>query len=73
MTVQEYYIAYIDLDLYEIIEYRKNLKKFFALEIKKNKLLRKDYERILEELERITIQINELENKKSEILNLNGY
>jgi hypothetical protein len=73
MTVQEYYIAYIDLDLYEIIEYSKNLKKFLALEIKKNKLLRKDYERILEELERITIQINELENKKSEILNLNGY
>ena len=50
MTVQEYHIAYIDVDLYEAIEYRKNLKKFFSLQIKKNKLLGKDYERFLEEL-----------------------
>ena len=71
MTLEEYYIAHIDLDLYEIIEYRKNLKKFLLLEIKKNKLLPIHYKKILEELERIAIQVNQLENKKSEILKLN--
>ena len=71
MTVQEYHIAYIDVDLYEAIEYRKNLKKFFSLQIKKNKLLGKDYERFLEELERVTLQIHELENQKSQNLNSN--
>jgi hypothetical protein len=71
MTVEEYHIAYIELDLYEITKYRKNLKQFFLLEIKKNKLLPIQYRRILEELERIAIQIHELENKKSEILKLN--
>ena len=71
MTVQEYHIAYIDVALDEAIEYRKNLKKFFSLQIKKNKLLGKDYERFLEELERVTLQIHELENQKSQILNSN--
>jgi hypothetical protein len=71
MTVEEYHIAHIELDLYEITKYRKNLKQFFLIEIKKNKLLPIQYRRILEELERIAIQIHELENKKSEILKLN--
>jgi hypothetical protein len=71
MNVEEYYISYIDLDLYEITKYQKNLKNFFILEIKNNKISTKEYKAILEELERIAIQIHELENKKSEILKFN--
>jgi hypothetical protein len=71
MNVEEYYISYIDLDLYEVNEYRVNLKNFFIIEIKKNVLLPIQFKRILEELERIAIQVHELENKKSIILKLN--
>jgi hypothetical protein len=71
MNVEEYYISYIDLDLYEANQYRINLKKFFILEIKKNKISTTQYKVILEELERVAIQVHELEKRKSEILKLN--
>ena len=71
--MQEYHIASIDLELYELTNYRKNLKRFALFEIRKTNMFAKKFYRILEEVERITIEIYELENRKSEILNLNKY
>lgn len=68
MTSLEYQLAFIDLELYELINYRKNLKKFTLFEIRKNNVFAKKYYRILEEVDRVTIEIYELENKKSKIL-----
>jgi hypothetical protein len=73
MTRQEYQIASLELEIYELTTYRSNLKKFLLLEIRKNKILAKKYNKILDEVERITIEIYELENKKSQILSLNSY
>lgn len=73
MNRQEYHIAIIDLEIYELTTYRKNLKRFALFEIRKNNLFAKKFYKILDEVDRITIEIHELENKKSEILNLNKY
>ena len=73
MTRQEYQIASLELEIYELTTYRSNLKTFLLLEIRKNKILAKKYNKILDEVERITIEIYELENKKSQILSLNSY
>lgn len=73
MNRQEYHIAIIDLEIYELTTYRKNLKRFTLFEIRKNNLFAKKFYKILDEVDRITIEIHELENRKSEILNLNKY
>jgi hypothetical protein len=73
MTKKEYHIASIELEIYELTTYRKNLKKFVLLELRNGKMLARNFNRILDELDRITIEIYELEKKKSEIFNLNYY
>ena len=73
MTRKEYHITSIELEIYELTTYRKNLKKFVLLELRNGKMLARKFNRILDELDRITIEIYELENKKSEIYNLNHY
>jgi hypothetical protein len=73
MTKKEYHIASIELEIYELTTYRKNLKKFVLLELRNGKMLAKNFNRILDELDRITIEIYELEKKKSKIFNLNYY
>jgi hypothetical protein len=72
MTPQDYLISSIDLELYDLKNYRTNLKRFALFEIRKNNMFAKKYFRILEEVERVSIEINTLENTKSEILNLNN-
>jgi hypothetical protein len=72
MTPQEYIISSIDLELYDLKNYRTNLKRFALFEIRKNNMFAKKYYQILEEVERISIEINKLETNKSEILNLNN-
>ena len=73
MTKKEYHIASVELEIYELTTYRKNLKKFLLLELRKGNMLARKFNRILDELDRITIEIYELEKKKSEIYNLNEY
>ena len=73
MTKKEYHIASVELEIYELTTYRKNLKKFLLLEMRKGSILSKNFNRFLDELDRITIEIYELEKKKSEIYNLNHY
>jgi len=72
MTPQEYLIASIDLELYDLKNYRKKLKLFAFYEIRKNNMFAKKFFRILEEVERLSIEIHTLETNKSEILNLNN-
>ena len=69
MTKQEYHITSIDLEIYELTSYRTNLKRFALFEIRKTNMFAKKFYRILGEVERVTIEIHELENRKSEILN----
>ena len=73
MTKKEYHITSIELEIYELTTYRKNLKKFVLFELRNGKMLARKFNRILDELDRITIEIYELEKKKSEIYNLNHY
>ena len=72
MTPQEYFISSIDLELYDLKNYRTNLKRFALFEIRKNNMFAKKYYRILEEVERVSIEIHTLETRKLEILNLNN-
>lgn len=72
MTPQEYLIATIDLEIYDLKKYRINLKRYALFEIRKNNMFAKDYYRILEEVERVSIEIDNLETKRSEIFNLNN-
>ena len=72
MTPQEYLLSSIDLELYDLKNYRTNLKRFALFEIRKNNMFAKKYYRILEEVDRISIEINALETRKSEIFNLNN-
>lgn len=73
MTKQEYHIASIELEIYELNTYRKNLKRFTLFEIRKTNMFAKKFYRVLDEVDRVTIEIHELEKRKSEILNLNAY
>lgn len=72
MTPQEYLITSIDLELYDLKNYLKNLKLFAFYEIRKNAIFSKKFFMILEEVERLAIEINTLETYKSEILNFNN-
>lgn len=73
MNRKEYHITYIELEVYELITYRANLKKFVLLEMRKGNMLATDFNRIFNEVDRVTIEIYELENKKSELFKLNEY
>ena len=53
MTPQDYLISSIDLELYDLKNYRTNLKRFALFEIRKNNMFAKKYYRILEEVERV--------------------
>lgn len=72
MTPLEYLLANIDIELYELNNYRKNLKLFAFYEIRKNNMFSKKFFRILEEVERLSIEIHTLEIKKLEIFNSNN-
>jgi hypothetical protein len=73
MNRKEYHITYIELEVYELTTYRANLKKFVLFEMRKGNMLATDFNRIFNEVDRVTIEIYELENKKSEIFKLNEY
>jgi hypothetical protein len=70
MTPEEYKLGFIDLEIYELINYRKNLKRFTLIEIRKNNSFSKKFYRVLEEVDRVTIEIHELEQRKLKILNI---
>ena len=72
MNPEEYSLTKINLEIHEVNIYRVNLKIFLLKEAKNYTINSRKFQNILDELERIAIEIHELENKKSEYLNLNN-
>ena len=72
MNVEEYNLSKINIEIHEINIYRINLRKFLLKESKNYTISQRKFMGILDELERLAIEIHELENKKSEYLNLNN-
>jgi hypothetical protein len=72
MNPEEYSLAKINIEIHEVNIYRINLRKFLLAESKKHSINSRKFQNIIDELERLAIEIRELENKKSEYLNLNN-
>ena len=72
MNPEEYSLTKINLEIHEVNIYRVNLRIFLLKEAKNYTINSRKFQNILDELERIAIEIHELENKKSEYLNLNN-
>lgn len=72
MNVEEYNLSKINIEIHEVNIYRVNLRKFLLKESKNYTISQRKFMNILDELERLAIEIHELENKKSEYLNLNN-
>ena len=72
MNPEEYSLTKINLEIHEVNIYRVNLKIFLLKEAKNYTINSRKFQNILDELERLAIEIHELENKKSEYLNLNN-
>ena len=72
MNAEEYSLSKINIEIHEVNIYRINLRKFLLAESKKYTINARKFKNILDELERLAIEIHELENKKSEYLNLNN-
>jgi hypothetical protein len=72
MNLEDYSLAKINIEIHEVNIYRINLRKFILAESKKYAINARKFKSILDELERLAIEIHELENKKSEYLNLNN-
>lgn len=65
MTELQYITNKIDKELKELQYYKKELRKFFYIESVKGKLKAKHFNKIVDELERLTIEIAYLENQKT--------
>ncbi len=65
MTELQYITNKIDKELKELQSYKKELRKFFYIESVKGKLKAKHFNKIVDELERLTIEIAYLENQKT--------
>lgn len=65
MTELQYITNKIDKELKELQFYKKELRKFFYIESVKGKLKAKHFNKIVDELERLTIEIAYLENQKT--------
>ena len=55
----------IQKEITELQYYKKQLRKFFYIESVKGKLKAKDFNKIVDELERLTIEIAYLEHQKT--------
>lgn len=64
MTELQYITSKIDKELKELQSYKKQLRKFFYIESVKGSLKAKHFNKIVDELERLTIEIAYLENQK---------
>jgi len=60
----------IDEEIKELKYYKANLRKFFYTESVKGKLRALDFNRIVDEIERLSIEISYLENQKNEYNNI---
>lgn len=70
MTELGYITEKIENEIKELQSYKKRLRKFFYIESVKGKLLALDFNRIVDEIERIAIEIAYLERLKVEYTNI---
>jgi hypothetical protein len=70
MTELGYITEKIENEIKELQSYKKRLRKFFYIESVKGKLLAIDFNRIVDEIERIAIEIAYLERLKVEYTNI---
>ena len=68
MTEQEYVLSLIQEEIDSLEKYKWNLKRFSFYELKKNANFSKKFYKIYDEVERLAIEIHNLENQKSEML-----
>jgi hypothetical protein len=66
MNELSYIIKSIQRDIYELLTYKKELRKFFYIESIKGTLKHKHFTAIVDEIERISIQVAYLESQKTE-------
>lgn len=70
MNELAYITTKIDTEIKELQSYKKGLRKFFYIESVKSKLKAKHFNKIVDELERLSIEIAYLENQKTEYNNI---
>jgi hypothetical protein len=70
MTELGYITEKIENEIKELQSYKKGLRKFFYIESVKGKLLAVDFNRMVDEIERIAIEIAYLERLKVEYTNI---
>jgi hypothetical protein len=70
MNELAYITEKINDEIMELHSYKKNLRKFMYLESAKGKLLAIDFNRILDEIERVSLEIDCLKRLKNEYSNI---
>jgi transcriptional regulatory protein LevR len=70
MNELAYITEKIQEEINELQSYKKQLRKFFYKESVKGKLLAIDFNRIIDEIERITLEINHLQSLIIEYSNI---
>ena len=70
MNELAYITTKIDTEIKELQSYKKGLRKFFYIESVKSKLKAKHFNKIVDELERLSIEIAYLEKQKTEYNNI---
>ena len=71
MTEYEYVLSLIQEEIDSLEKYKWNLKRFAFYELRKNANFSKKFYKILDEVERLAIEINNLEKQRSELSTIN--
>jgi hypothetical protein len=64
-------ILNIDKEVKSLNKYKKNLKLFIYSQTISGKIRKIDFDRFISEIERITLEINNLENTKTYLIKIN--
>jgi hypothetical protein len=70
-TEYEYALSLIDGEIDLLQKYKWNLKRFAFYELRKNANFSKKFYKILDEVDRLTIEIHNLEQQKSDLSTIN--
>lgn len=70
-TEYEYALSLIDGEIDLLQKYKWNLKRFALYELRKNANFSKKFYKILDEVDRLTIEIYNLEQQKSDLSTIN--
>jgi len=71
ITEYDYAVSLIEEEIDSLERYKWNLKRFAFLEVRKNANFSKKFYKILDEVDRLTIEIHNLEQQKSELSTIN--